>query len=203
MTGIRICIAGYMGAGKSTAAGLVAGSRVPVIDADREAKAMMAGDTELVSRLVNTFGPSILEGDSISFARLGALAFSSATRLFQLNGIVHPPLLARLRRLIDEKGETGCVLDAALASLWGIESWFTFCVWVAAPQEIRLKRILRKMPGQDERQIRLRMELQEQTVPAPRQAVWKVIENSGSPEDLAQAFAEAGVAPCGASGKNY
>jgi dephospho-CoA kinase len=181
----RICIAGYMGAGKSTVAKLLADDSLPVIDADREAKRLMINDITMTERVSAAFGPSVFENGSLSFPRLGQIVFSSRDRLLQLNRIVHPPLLAHLKELVGASGSRGCILDAALATLWQIESWFSRCIWVNAEREMRLMRILAKSPDLDPLQVQTRMELQEQTVPLPASGAWTMLENNGTADELA------------------
>jgi dephospho-CoA kinase len=191
----RLCIAGYMGAGKTTVAGRIAAGRIRIIDADSEAKTMMTGDRDLAARIVEAFGETVVEGSALSFSRLGRIAFSSKERLLQLNGIVHPPLLLRLRRLVESSGENGCILDAALAPLWPIEAWFSTCIWVEADRDIRLRRLQQKMPYFDKNQILERMNLQEATIMVPRGPSWKHMVNNGPPEDLTETLVQSGFSP--------
>jgi dephospho-CoA kinase len=191
----RLCIAGYMGAGKTTVAGRIAAGRIRVIDADSEAKIMMTKERDLAERIVEAFGESVLEAGSLSFTRLGHIVFSSKERLLRLNDIVHPPLILRLRRLVESSDENGCILDAALAPLWGIEAWFSSCIWVEADRDVRLRRLHLKMPYFDENNILERMDLQEETIAVPRIPSWKNIINNGSLEELAETLLQSGFPP--------
>jgi dephospho-CoA kinase len=192
MGSTRWCIAGYMGAGKTTVAKRIAAGTLHVIDADREAKIMMTSDPDLTERLVKVFGSSILEKKTLSFSRLGAIAFSAREQLLRLNEIVHPPLIQRLRKIVESGGDSGCILDAALAPLWKIESWFSTCIWVNADHAMRLHRIALKSPELDETHIRKRMNLQEDTVPFPAFPPWIRLDNSGSMEELDKALERSG-----------
>jgi dephospho-CoA kinase len=185
----RLCIAGYMGAGKSTVAGLLAGGRCRVIDADNVAKALMNGDAALRRRLVETFGASIEQDGTLSFVVLGSIVFAAPERLLQLNAIVHPPLLVRLGDMVDSCGSAGCILDAALAPLWGVESWFDACLWVEADREIRLHRLLARSPELGEEGILRRMAQQEQVVPVGAKAIWTRVVNNGTLLELKEALA--------------
>jgi dephospho-CoA kinase len=191
----RLCIAGYMGAGKTTVASCIAAGGIRVIDADSEAKIMMTSDRDLTARIVGAFGASVIEAGALSFTRLGRIAFSSKERLLQLNSIVHPPLLLRLQKLVESSGENGCILDAAVAPLWRIEAWFSSCIWVEADREIRLRRLQRKTPYVDENHILERMNLQEGTIMVPRVPSWKHIINNGSPEKLTETLMQSGFLP--------
>jgi dephospho-CoA kinase len=188
----RLCIAGYMGAGKTTAARRIAECGISVIDADNEAKKMMTGDRDLAARIIAAFGDSVVEGGTLSFARLGRITFGSKELLLRLNEIVHPPLLLRLRRLIDSSGGNGCILDAAVAPLWRIETWFSFCLWVEADRDVRMRRLQFKWPSLDDRHIQERMNLQEDTIPVPRTLPWIRVVNNGSMEELYETLGQSG-----------
>lgn len=182
----RIGIAGYMGSGKSTCAGLMAGRKagaaMRVIDADHEAKLMMNGDDSIRERLETAFGGSVVDGNSVRFGQLGKAAFASVEAVRQLNSIVHPPLVKRLRNLVYAR-TAPCILDAALIPMWGIEAWFDRCLWVTASPECRMERT-RSRTGLSPEQIRLRMSVQEALFCAPTGPLWIIVENEGSLDEL-------------------
>jgi dephospho-CoA kinase len=185
----RICISGLMGAGKTTCAGLILNAlkdrcgKAVVIDADAEAKRLMQGNKAIQQRLAESFGESMISNGDIVFSALGRLAFSSMPKLLALNGIVHPPLLERLKELIFSKSN-GCVIcDAALIPLWQVEDWFDALMWVQSPFEQRRQRLLKKVPLTPE-ELTARMLLQQEIVPVPNQTPWIMIHNQGTLEEL-------------------
>jgi dephospho-CoA kinase len=183
----RIGIAGYMGAGKSTAARLLAGDGSIIITADREAKSLMQGSPAICGRLAEAFGAAVIEEGTIRFDRLGAAAFASAASLQRLNEIVHPPLVATLEKLLAADNARGVILDAALLPCWRFDAPFDACLWIEAPFEMRLHRLLAARPDLDEPGIAARMRLQEQMLPEPfGDPSWTGIDNSESPEHLAR-----------------
>ena len=181
----RVAIAGYMGAGKSTCAQLLASPNARIIDADREAKLLMDSDESIKRRLAAAFDVSVIDGNSVEFERLGKAAFASVRTMRILNGIVHPSLVTRLEGLLSlEAGP--CILDAALIPMWGIESWFDRCLWVTAPRSLRRARTKAKT-GMPLGQINLRMKVQEALFGPPAAAagpLWTIVENDGTLEEL-------------------
>jgi dephospho-CoA kinase len=133
MSIIRIGIAGYMGAGKSTCIHLLSKENTVLIDADSQAKWLMENDQSIKNALFMQFGDDIKENDAVDFKKLGKIAFSSLVQLQKLNKIVHPPLVAHLYSLIVKEGYENkieqIILDAALIPLWHIENWFDFLLW--------------------------------------------------------------------------
>jgi dephospho-CoA kinase len=179
----RIGIAGFMGAGKSSCAALFAQNRsMRLVDADAEAKLLMENDGRLKDALVLAFGPEIVSRGVLDFAVLGQIAFSSTSGMEKLNGIVHPPLLRRLRDLVFSRAGP-CVVDAALIPLWHIEDWFDWRLWVRAPSALRQSRVAART-GLSVEQIRQRMRVQETLMAEPTEANWFFVNNDGSLDDL-------------------
>jgi dephospho-CoA kinase len=186
----RLGIAGYMGAGKSTAARLLApaagqGMQV-IIDADKEAKSFMTADPAVRDKLVAEFGGSIIDKNGLSFSALGLIVFSSHENLLKLNAIVHPPFVQHLRGLLQQCRSHPVVLDAALLPLWRIESLFDTCLWIHAPFKTRLDRLLQSRSGLDKSSLVNRMRRQEEILRIPEGLPWITVENSVSVERLAE-----------------
>jgi len=180
----RFGIAGYMGAGKSTCAQLIAGENGTVIDADGVAKRIMNESEAIKTQLVESFGEKCIENGTVVFSVLGENVFRSIDDLERLNRIVHPPLLHELHYLIELASTEKCILDAALIPLWHIETWFTTCIWVHASFETRLSRLKKKLIDVSEEMIRKRMEMQEQLFPEPHDENWKMVTNEECNEQL-------------------
>jgi dephospho-CoA kinase len=179
---MRIGVAGYMGAGKSTAARMISGAAGRLIDADAEAKVLMNGSAEIKGDLVAQFGGSVVQDGRILFGELGARVFESLDNLQRLNAIVHPHLVVLLHDKVRRAGD--CVLDAALIPLWRVEHWFDICLWVRSSREIRVRRVAAQT-RQDPQRIVHRAILQERLFTEPNSDAWRMIINESSIEDLA------------------
>jgi dephospho-CoA kinase len=189
---MRIGIAGYMGAGKTTCARLFCsgGERAArIIDADAEAKALMARDREMQERLRDAFGGQVIDGSGVRSDELGRVAFASAESLLKLNSIVHPPLVRYLEPLVLGCTEPICILDAALIPLLGIERWFDLRVWVDASFETRFERLKLKRGDLDEGELVRRMKMQEvvMTVPESEKNCWVKVGDADCYQYIAKA----------------
>jgi dephospho-CoA kinase len=103
-----IGLTGGMGAGKSTVAALLAELGAAVIDADRIGHEVYRPGSEGFRRLVETFGPGVVDADgTIDRRALGALVFADRAALARLNAIVHPLIAAEIARRLAAVRETG------------------------------------------------------------------------------------------------
>jgi dephospho-CoA kinase len=111
-------IAGGIGSGKTTLAGILAGWGAVVLDADRVGHGVIARGGPAHRAVVERFGEDILGGDGeIVRARLAAKVFGDAVARDDLNAIVHPAIRRQLTRAIEAAASAGAplvVVDAAL-----------------------------------------------------------------------------------------
>lgn len=183
---LTVGLTGNAGSGKTTVAARWRDAGVAVVDADRLGHAVLEEDAEARRALVAEFGPEIRDAEGrIDRAALGRAAFSVPGRVARLNAIVHPPLLERLDRALEQAREAGAdlaVVDAALVFEFGLAEILDVIVLVTAPEAAREER-LRRGRGMDAERFRRIMETQmpdEEKVPASDY----VIVNDGSIEEL-------------------
>jgi dephospho-CoA kinase len=170
---MRIGIAGYMGAGKTTCARAFISENTAVIDADAEAKTAMSRSSGLRGDLRAAFGESVAGADgALRFGELGRLVFASADSLRTFNGVVRSHIAPHFEGLVLGSDKPLCILDAALIPLWGLEAWFDFCVWVDTPFDERYRRLKAKLAGMGDAELLRRMRLQEEVMAVPEGGGW-------------------------------
>lgn len=183
---IRVGLTGNAGSGKTTVADRWREAGIPLIDADRIGHAVLAEDGAAREALLETFGPAI--GDAtggIDREALAERAFASDEATARLNAIVHPPLVARLRKELDDAaraGEEVAVVDAALVFEFGFDAELDTIVLVTAPPALREERLRRARGIGRERFERLTASQQPDIEKARRSDY--VIVNDGSIEHL-------------------
>ncbi len=175
---MRVGISGYMGAGKTTCVKSFTNDQVCIIDADSEAKKVMRSDPRIAEDLCKAFGSSVVDSTGLRFEELAKIAFGSLEQLKILNSISHPPLLLKLKSMIEVCRRPVCILDAALIPLWRIENWFDICIWVDAPFNVRLQRLRQKKKDVPDSELVLRMKMQEQLLGLPEGPHWVKVEDS-------------------------
>jgi len=180
-----ILVTGPIGSGKSAVCRLLQERGVPVYDCDAKTKSLYARRKDLIPRLETALGTALCGPDgALDKARLAALIFGDAQARETLEGIVHPELLRDFRRWRSRrKGAPFVVLESAiLLSKPLFRGLPDAVVLVDAPEELRLRRAMER-DGASEEAVRRRMAAQ----PVQRELAQAVIDNSGTPEELAAA----------------
>lgn len=99
---LRVGLTGGLGSGKSTVAAMLRARGAYVIEADSLGRALMEPGEAVFSAIVERFGRAVLTSDGrLDRARLAELAFSGGC-LQELNGIVHPAVIAAQQRWMED-----------------------------------------------------------------------------------------------------
>lgn len=142
----NIGLTGGIGSGKSTVAQWFKNKGVPVLDADKTVHRLLQTDSLTISKLVNEFGPGILnKSQQIDRTSLGKLVFRDDDARKRLERIVHP----RVRQCMNEdrdalkhRGDKICVWDVPLLFESGFEKYVdeVWVVWI--PRSLQISRVL-------------------------------------------------------------
>lgn len=141
-----LVVAGPTGAGKGVLCRWLAERGAFVLEADRVGHELLL-DEAVVGVLVGAFGEGIRgAGGAIDRPSLGRAAFSDEASRRRLNRIVHPPLVAEIRRRIDHlrrsRGTQLIVVDAALHYEFEPPVPADAVLWATAPRGLRRERIM-------------------------------------------------------------
>lgn len=179
-------LTGGIGSGKSSVSALLAERGAVVVDADAVTREVQQPGTEVFAAMVERFGPGIVAADgSLDREAVADIVFTDAQALADLSAIVHPAvgkaILERMQAL-DGTDEL-VVLDVPLL----VESKNAYPVGVLlvvdVDPEVAVRRLVEHR-GMREPDVRARMARQatrdERLARADR-----VIDNSGTPDDLA------------------
>ena len=153
---LKIGVTGPIGCGKSTVArwlGERAGVRV--VDADHEARLVLAPDTAEVEAVYARFGAVLRRPNGeLDRAALGRIVFADPAALRDLEAIVHPAVRPRILRAIERARDTGAravvieaikLVEGGLAELCD-EVWLVACGAVQRPVVQHVKRIAGDYP---------------------------------------------------------
>jgi dephospho-CoA kinase len=182
-----IGLTGGIGSGKSTVSALLAAKGAVIIDADAITKELQQPGTEVFQAMVDRFGPGIVAPDgTLDRPAVAEIVFNDPQALQDLNAIVHPAVGAETTRRILEQAETDhlVVLDIPLLVESAGKREVAAIVVVDVDPEVAVRRLVEHR-GMSEADARARMARQASREERLARADL-VIDNSGTPEDLAR-----------------
>ena len=142
---LKIGLTGSIGSGKSTVANAFRALGVPVYIADIEAKKFLF-DPVVISLIVELAGMEVLTPEgAIDRRALAARVFGNPKKLEALNGIIHPRVKQNFKQWVEKHHDHPYVMqESAITFESGFHTLFDLIVVVAAPQEERIQRVLRR-----------------------------------------------------------
>lgn len=187
---LKVGLTGGIAAGKSVVGKMFAALGAQVTQADEISHQLMLPGEAVYREVVEHFGAGILDPDgTVNRARLAELAFGGAgkaSRVEELNQIVHPVVIRRQEEWIAEVGRRDphaiAMVEAALILEAKMEKGFDRLVVVACRPEQRIERWAQRLKVDLERarrEVTRRMAAQLSDEEKIKAADY-VIDNSGS-----------------------
>jgi len=175
--GCTIGLTGDVGSGKSTVREWLAGQGAATLDADAEVHALLARDRHVVEAVAARFGPAVRAASGIDRKALAATVFADAAALADLEGILHPAVIASTRSWLEAAEAEMAVVEAVRLVESGAHDDFDYVWLVACDADERRRRLLER--GWSAEEIGRRMSAA--TPLAPKLALADVIiDNSGT-----------------------
>jgi dephospho-CoA kinase len=174
--GRRIGLTGDVGAGKSTVLGWLAQRGAATLDADGVVHRLLAEDAAVVEAVRARFGPRVFAGPRVDRGALGRIVFADAAALTDLEGILHPAVLAATAAWLAVAPERDRVVEAVKLIEGGMAAMVDEVWLVTAARAARAARLAARGWPPDE--VARRMAAAPPL--APRLAVADVVvDNSG------------------------
>jgi dephospho-CoA kinase len=184
---MRVGLTGGIGSGKSTVSALLADHGALVIDYDLLAREVVEVGTPALAAIIERFGSGVLLPDgSLDRPALGAIVFGDDGARRDLEAITHPAI-GQLAWARDEAAPAGSIVvhDHPLLVESGLAQLMDVVVVVDVAEEVQVDRLVR-LRGMAEEDARARIAAQVSREDR-RAAADVVIDNSGTPDDLADA----------------
>jgi dephospho-CoA kinase len=179
-------LTGGIGSGKSAVSALFVARGAALVDADVNARAVVATGTPGLAAVVEAFGSGILRADGeLDREALGRIVFADPEKLATLNGIVHPLIgeeSARQTAAAEASGAPVLIHDVPLLVENNLQGLYDAVVVVAASPETQLDRLTR-LRGMAEPDARARIAAQAPLADKLAAATY-VIDNDGPLEAL-------------------
>jgi dephospho-CoA kinase len=184
---LRVGVTGGIGSGKSTVSRRLGERGAHVIDADAVAREVVEPGEPTLQRIRARFGDAVVRDDgSLDRAALAAIVFPDRDALDALDAITGPAIAARVaERRAAAPDDAVSVYDMPLLVERGLWVHEHLTVVVETDVETRVRRLVGQR-GLDEKDARHRIAAQ--ATDDQRRAVADVVlDNSGTPDDLARA----------------
>ena len=158
-----IGILGGIGSGKSTVAAQFGKLGCKVINADEITHELLEKES-VKEKITASFGRSVLDSEGkIDHKKLAETVFTDSSKLPTLNGIIHPLVLERAERLIEQynldRNASAIVLDIPLLVEVGWAKRCNKLVFVDCERQLRINRA-KKTGVFDENQLKSRENFQ-------------------------------------------
>lgn len=174
-------LTGGIGTGKSTVAGFFREEGIPVVDADRISREVLAPGRTAYLRVVRRFGMKVLKQDgSIDRQRLGELVFADPTARADLEALTHPPIregIVGALRTLEREGHELVIVEAALIHEKGRGDLFEAVIGVRCDLPRQVERIMAR-DGISRQQSQSRIQAQMDPERKTRASEYR-IDNSG------------------------
>jgi dephospho-CoA kinase len=160
---VVIGLTGGICSGKSTVSGFLAELGAVTLSADEIGHEAFQPHSATWQRVVDAFGTVILkDGDQIDRQRLGAIVFSDAEAIAQLNRIMHPAMHLVAKERIEALRHEGCDVVVLEAPLLVEANWLDLVdeVWVTAASESTVVKRCSSRSGLSEGEARERISSQ-------------------------------------------
>lgn len=191
---LRLGLTGGIACGKSTVSKMLQQRGIPVIDADRAARAVVAPGTPGLAAVVARFGTDILQPDgSLDRGALRGVVTRDPSARRDLEVITHPRIAAHVEDWLAAQEAAGAqvaAVDAALMIETGSVERYDRLLVVASTPELQLARIQSRDghdPATARRWLDAQLPIAEKVAAAERHPHGAVVHNTGTLDELAAA----------------
>ena len=137
---LKVAIVGNIASGKSTVENFIKDFGYEVYDADKIAHKILETSSEIQSVFKND---DVFEDNKISRKKMGELVFSNKEKLHLLESIIHPEVKKAFEKIFESN--LGIVFISVPQLFESkMDSLFDVIIFVSAPQNIRLERLIKR-----------------------------------------------------------
>lgn len=141
---MTVGLTGGIGSGKSTVAKVLESMGFAVFYSDTVAKDLMLSDTKLQLEITQHFGQGAFINGNLNRSFLAERIFSNPEDKHALNQLIHPKVRERFSLFAQQSKSKLVFNEAAILFETGAYTSFDRTILVVAPQETRIKRVLKR-----------------------------------------------------------
>lgn len=138
---LKIGLTGGIGSGKTTISKIFSALNYPVFYSDTEAKKIMHS-SEVRKEIEHLFGSGMYENDNLNRTKLAELIFNNEDLRRDLEGIVHPRVREAFNKFVSQASSSLVINEAAILFETGANKNFDKIIYVTAPVELRIQRVI-------------------------------------------------------------
>lgn len=141
---LKIGLTGGIGSGKSLVAEIFKSLKIPVFNADQQAKSLLQAP-KVKDKLREIFGNSIFEQNEVDRKALAAVVFGDPGKLALLNEVIHPKVHDLFDTFAEENPSAPFIIyEAAILVETGFYQQLDKLILVTADEELRIGRVMQR-----------------------------------------------------------
>ncbi len=142
---ILIGVTGGIGSGKTTVCKMFETLGVPVYYADDRAKSLMTSNADLMGKIKSVFGKNSYNADAtLNRKFIAEIIFNDKSKLAVINSLVHPKVREDFLKWAAMQDSKLVIQENALIFDNEYFDRFDYTIFVAAPQEVRIERVMKR-----------------------------------------------------------
>ena len=140
-----IGLTGGIGSGKSSVLEIFKKIGISTYNADESAKELISSDKEIIFSIKQLFGEDIYNENELNSKLVSKIVFNDKEKLKSLNSIIHPAVALDFNKFcLKHRNESYIVKEAAIIFETKTENLFNKIIYVKAPEEIRIDRVMQR-----------------------------------------------------------
>jgi dephospho-CoA kinase len=140
-----IGLTGGIGSGKSSVLEIFKKIGISTYNADESAKKLISSDKKIIYLIKQLFGEDIYDKNELNSKLVSKIVFNDKEKLKSLNSIIHPAVAIDFDNFcFKHRDETYIVKEAAIIFETKTENLFNKIIYVKAPKEIRVDRVMQR-----------------------------------------------------------
>ena len=140
-----IGLTGGIGSGKSSVLEIFKKFGISTYNADESAKKLISSDKKIIYSIKQLFGEDIYDENELNSKQVSKIVFNDKEKLKSLNSIIHPAVAIDFDNFcFKHRDDTYIVKEAAIIFETKTENLFNKIIYVKAPKEIRIDRVMQR-----------------------------------------------------------
>jgi dephospho-CoA kinase len=140
-----IGLTGGIGSGKSSVLEIFKKIGISTYNADESAKELISSDKKIIYSIKQLFGDDIYNKNELNSKLVSEIVFNDKEKLKSLNSIIHPAVAIDFDNFCSKhRDESYIVKEAAIIFETKTENLFDKIIYVKAPKEIRIDRVMQR-----------------------------------------------------------